>query len=359
MVLSLSSYNLMKINKKSYLTRLGKNYAIHNDDKIIEKWTPKKNSNENVLTMKVFPRDLHVTSFNPVPRPFKWLTPEEKIIEEERKKQKRGKIKKLSFGSVKRLKFLLRNVVHKMVYEAGLTYPNEFPNDGLLVKEHFHKMRMRLNYRGYKFVWVLEFQGRGAPHFHLMLNKEITKEELAKMWYKIVGSGDLKHLKHGVHVEKIRSKNGMAKYFADYISKLDQKTVPVEYQNVGRFWGCSHDLLECTIKKFYGNGEDIQTLKKQLRPMRRWFDGQKRLWSKTRRFAGKKVYKNKFVRRGASFKVVNSDSFVNELKSRGLDVSLYEVGTDDAPVRKLGASSIPPQKKELKSEDDNSQMSFW
>jgi hypothetical protein len=69
--------------------------------------------------MKIYPKDIHVTSHNPAPRPFKWLTPEEKIKEEEKKQQKRGKIKKLSFGSVKRLKFLLRNIVHKMEYEAG------------------------------------------------------------------------------------------------------------------------------------------------------------------------------------------------------------------------------------------------
>lgn len=358
MVLSLSFFKRMKINKKSYLTRLGRNYAIHNDDKIIEKWSPKKNSNEHVLTMKVFARDLHVTSFNPALRPFKWLTPEEKIELEEKKQQKRGQIKKFSFGSVKRLRFLLRNIVHKMEYEATLTYPNEFPNNGLLVKEHFHKLRQRLNYYGYKFVWVLEFQERGAPHFHLLLNKEIREEELAKMWFKIVGSGDLKHLKHGVHVDKIRSKDGMAKYFATYIGKQEQKNVPLGYQNVGRFWGSSIELLECTIKKYYGNVEDIQELKKQLRPIRRWFDGQKRSWSNKRKFTGVKGYKNKFVRRGASFKVIHSDLFVNELKNRGLDISLYEVGIDDTPVRKQGVSSFPPQRRHFPN-GDGSQMSFW
>ena len=191
----------------------------------------------------------------------------------------------------------------------------------------------------------------------MLLNKEIKEEVLAKMWFKIVGSGDLKHLKRGVHVAPIRSKDGMAKYFATYLSKQEQKHVPIEYQNVGRFWGSSLDLLECTIKKYYGNGEDIQTLKKQLRPIRRWFDGKKRSWSKKRKFTGK-VFKNKFVRRGTSFKVIYMDLFVNELKSRGLDISLYEVGIDDTPVRKLGVSSLPPQRKHFPNGDGN-QMSFW
>lgn len=358
MVLSLSSYKRMKIQNKSYLTRLGRNYPIHNDDKIIKQWKPKNNSNENVLTIKIFTRDLLVTSFNPALKKYRHLTPEQKIKEEAKKQQRRGRIKKFSFGSIKRLRFLLRNIADKMEYEAGLTYPNEFPNDGLLVKEHFHKLRMRLNYYGYKFIWVLEFQKRGAPHFHMLLNKEIKKEVLAKMWYKIVGSGDLKHLKRGVHVAPIRSKDGMAKYFATYLSKQEQKHVPKEYQNVGRFWGCSLDLLECTIKKYYGNGEDIQILKKQLRPIRRWFDGKKRSWSNKRKFTGVKGYKNKFVRCGASFKVIYMDLFVNELKSRGLDISLYEVGTDDMPTHKQGMASFLPQRRHFPN-GDGSQMSFW
>lgn len=348
----------MKIQKKSYLTRQGNNYAIDNDDPLLEKWIPKRDSNESVLTMKIYPKDIHVTSHNPAPRPFKWLTPEEKVKEEEKKQQKRGRIKKFSFGSIKRLRFLLRNVADTMEYEAGLTYPNEFPNDGLLVKEHFHKLRQRLNYYGYKFIWVLEFQRRGAPHFHMLLNKEITHEELAKMWFKIVGSGDLKHLKRGVHVAPIRSKEGMAKYFATYLSKQEQKHVPLAYQNVGRFWGSSQDLLKCVVKKFYGNTEDIQALKKQLRPVRRWFDSMKRMWSKKRKFVGGKRYKNKFVRRGASFKVINSDVFVQELKKRGMDTSLYEEGVDDTPMRKLGVSSPPLKGKHFPNGDGN-QMSFW
>ena len=78
----------MKIQKKSYLTRQGNNYAIDNDDPLLEKWKPKRDSNESVLTMKIYPKDIHVTSHNSAPRPFKWLTPEEKIKEEEKKQQK-------------------------------------------------------------------------------------------------------------------------------------------------------------------------------------------------------------------------------------------------------------------------------
>ncbi len=302
----------MKTDKKYFLTRLGRNYEIDRNDPILEKWIPKKRPDENVLTMKVFPKDIHVSSNNPMPK------------SRFRKVVRRGAIKKLTTRSTKRLRFLLRNVADTMEYEAGLTYPNEFPNDGLLVKEHFHKLRQRLNYRGYKFIWVLEFQRRGAPHFHMLLNKYIKEEDLAKMWFDIVGSGDVKHLRRGVHVEVIRSKDKMASYFVTYITKQDQKQVPEEYKNVGRFWGSSQNILTCTVKKFYGNMEDIRELKKQLRPMRRWFDGKKRSWSKQRPFKSKK-FVNKYIRRGVAFKIINTNIFIDELKKRGLDTSLYEV----------------------------------
>lgn len=305
----------MNTKKKYYLTRRGFNYETNEDNPLLEKWIPKYHSNEDVLTVKIFPRDFHISSYNRMP-----FNGKKKEKEEE---SKRGKIKKFTLSSIRRLRFLLRNTIVKMEYELGLTYPKEFPTDGLLVKKHFHKLRMRLNYYEYRYIWVLEFQERGAPHFHMLIDKEITEEKLSKMWYDIVKSGDIKHLGHGVHVGKIRSKERMSHYFVKYLSKQEQKSVPEEYLNVGRFWGASRNLLECTVKKFYGNTEDIRELKKQVRPMRRWYNAQKRSWGKKWKPKGKRL-KNKYMRHGASFKVINSDLFINDLRNRNLDTSLYE-----------------------------------
>lgn len=309
------------MNKKEefFLTREGKNYPIDKDDKILETWTPKYRDHYDVLKVKIYKKDFHLSAYNPMPRKRLVNMTNDDLLAP----IKRGKIKKFSFGSQKRLKFILRNTINSMSYEAGLTYPNEFPTDGLIIKSHFHKLRMRLNYYGYRNIWILEFQGRGAPHFHMLLDKEIKEEVLAKMWFDIVKSGDIKHLKRGVHVEPIRNIDAMSKYFSTYLSKQDQKLVPLEFQNVGRFWGYTHSLLECTEKKFYGNPSDIELLKKQLRTMRRWFDSKKRSWGKNKTKTGK-VFKNKFIKRGTSFKVVNSDLFINELKRRGEDTTFFD-----------------------------------
>jgi hypothetical protein len=122
----------------------------------------------------------------------------------------------------------------KMKYEIGLTYPFKFPVDGLVVKDHLHKFKMRLAYQDIKMFWFLEFQKRGAPHFHGLIDKEIDKKELKQMWYDIVGSNDPKHLRRGAHIEIIHTPEGALHYLTGYLTKLEQKTVPENFRNLGR-----------------------------------------------------------------------------------------------------------------------------
>ncbi len=83
----------------------------------------------------------------------------------------------------------------------------------------------------------MEFQKRGALHFHIFLNGEVAKEEVSAAWYRIVGSGDERHLRAGTRVEALREHHAAAAYAAKYASKADQKDVPEEFTDVGRFWG--------------------------------------------------------------------------------------------------------------------------
>ena len=86
-------------------------------------------------------------------------------------------------------------------------------------------------------VMVLEFQERGAPHFHLLYNDvELDKKAVSLAWYRIVDSGDEKHLKAGTSVEHLRNQHAaesyVSKYLHSYMAKFDQKGVPEEYQSV-------------------------------------------------------------------------------------------------------------------------------
>lgn len=149
---------------------------------------------------------------------------------------KRGKIVGLSYKARHRLLIQARNVAG-MVTEATLTWPSEFPTDGLVVKRNLWAMLHWLTRRGIGGMWFLEFQERGAPHFHLFLNGKVAKAELSRSWYRIVKSGDVKHLRAGTEISGIRKPYALAVYAAKYAAKMAQKSVPEGYTEVGRFWG--------------------------------------------------------------------------------------------------------------------------
>lgn len=119
-----------------------------------------------------------------------------------------------------------------------LTYPDEFPTDSEIYKSDLEKFAKRMKYRFPKYAdfWKLEFQKRGAPHFHLLvwgIPKWHMKQLISYLWYKVVGSGDEKHLKAGTNVQRIRSWRGVMSYAAKYMTKLEAGHA----EGCGRFWG--------------------------------------------------------------------------------------------------------------------------
>jgi hypothetical protein len=176
----------------------------------------------------------------------------------------RGDIEFLSSKSRKRLALIAGNSPVVMRSFVTVTYPAEFPCDGILVKKHFNALLKRLGrFLGpFQYLWFLEFQSRGAPHFHVFLDRALPEplksmerstgrrkksclvhwpwqDWISAAWFDIVGSGDEKHLRAGSSWEKVLKPDGAARYVAKESYKTFQKVVPKEYQNVGRFWGCS------------------------------------------------------------------------------------------------------------------------
>lgn len=172
-------------------------------------------------------------------------------------------ITEFSDESMRRAVFFAKNCdadFHSMI---TLTYPGEFPLDGRRVKTHLESFRQdflkRYQRRG---IWWLEFQKRGAPHFHIVTEVDLREcgdltvkrrsgrrrgdsyltcqdEEtwLSRRWYAIVGSGDPRHLLAGVSWEVVEQTEGAIRYMATHGAKRKQKQVPKEYLGVGRFWG--------------------------------------------------------------------------------------------------------------------------
>ena len=165
-------------------------------------------------------------------------------------KQKRGKISGFSRKSQSLLRRQMAKIPDKEWVSAfliTLTYPAEFPDitsEGVfrdVYKRDLDVIKKRIqriwDCSGF---WVLEFQERGAPHYHFVCfgidPSKLTKFQawLAKAWFDVVGSGSIDHLKAGTSVELPRTPAKARNYIAKYASKNDSK---VEGIYTGRYWG--------------------------------------------------------------------------------------------------------------------------
>lgn len=198
----------------------------------------------------------------------------------------RGVITEFSDASRKRLAFVASNTDVDFQTMITLTYPGEFSTDGSEVKRHLREFLtwLRKDIGRYSYLWFLEFQKRGAPHFHILIDRKFRGTQLLRSlrfrvsanWYAIVGSGDTRHLAAGTRVEKIRKVNGARFYAVKYAQKMYQKQVPAAYQSVGRFWGCSRDVkphpeafIRCTEDDLRGALEDWRYAPSAERPIYR------------------------------------------------------------------------------------------
>ena len=133
-----------------------------------------------------------------------------------------------------------------------LTYPEPFPTDGRVAKAQLKRLyeRWRQRYGKPMGMWKMEFQGRGAPHFHCFVGLPEPEEEfrawLLRQWYEVVGSEDERHLFHGVDISRWRwgtlgeNRARVGEYFGRHGAKgwkSYQNRVPEGYISPGQFWG--------------------------------------------------------------------------------------------------------------------------
>src|SRR5205823_1017705 len=129
----------------------------------------------------------------------------------------RGQINGFSFAARRRLLRLCAEVDRRecrlLPLFVTLTYPSVWPADPADWKRQLDRFFHRLK-RGWPdaaAIWRLEFQRRGAPHFHLLVFglEFLPATWVAAAWYEIVGSGDLKHLQAGTQVVRVKSWRGV------------------------------------------------------------------------------------------------------------------------------------------------------
>jgi len=160
----------------------------------------------------------------------------------ERAGHKRGVVKQFSQDSRRRLTDLMASINRQRLASIPLfmtlTYPNDWPADPATWKGHLDALLKRLARRWPEAsaIWRMEFQRRGAPHFHLLVFgvRFISAQWLARAWYHVVGSEDLRHLGAGTEVKRIKSWRGVLWYVAKYMCKAADG---MPAGPVGRWWG--------------------------------------------------------------------------------------------------------------------------
>lgn len=151
----------------------------------------------------------------------------------------RSRINGWNDGMSRRLRNYIENYRENFSVLGTLTYPAEFPRDGQIVKGHWRAFIERLRRTGWlktnSLVWVMEFQERGAPHFHFVATAFLPKEWVAHNWAEIT-KGDHRSCSR---METIRCPDSAGAYLAKYLGKDEQKLTPEGFENVGRMWGVS------------------------------------------------------------------------------------------------------------------------
>ncbi len=193
---------------------------------------------------------------------------------------KRGEVRNMSAGSRRRLMRLMAKVrgLENAIF-CTLTYPGEYSADWRVWKKNLRAIVRRLERLAQRIgadlagIWRLEFQLRGAPHYHLVLlglhdaglldrakadrtfaglvkrycesypQHRLSVESnwihalrafISQCWFEIVGSGDDRHLRAGVQADRVASRQHAMHYVSKYVAKVDDR---LQEKATGRVWG--------------------------------------------------------------------------------------------------------------------------
>lgn len=118
----------------------------------------------------------------------------------------------------------------------------DFVDDFVVWKAHLNGFHSWLSYH-FPLVagfWRLEFQQRGAPHFHLLLwlgdvvELEAFRRLVSDAWTKRIDDGSRAHREHGAKVEPVTDFRKTAFYISAYAAKETQDRTDIA---TGREWG--------------------------------------------------------------------------------------------------------------------------
>ena len=176
-----------------------------------------------------------------------------------------------------------------------------------LLKQFIEKIEYR--YRNINYVWKLELQQNGNPHFHILVDDEICWKNVRSIWNKLQSiyvdeyqnqqknkykngyqydknlrnsKGEIieeetqykRYLKgnkanwrnpNSTDVEIVREREKIGKYIGKYIGKVEEEKNSID-SSFNRWWGCSdtlRNLKYLTVEETKINIEAVQDIEKR------------------------------------------------------------------------------------------------
>lgn len=134
---------------------------------------------------------------------------------------KRGRVTTFTSGSRTRMfdMFHKLDIKTKPIF-VTLTYGEDYPNAQTAksnLRAFFERIRRATVLLNVSGVWRMEFQERGAPHFHIIFFglPYIKKEKIQSMWAEITNS-----VQPFTRIESIKKHRGLMFYVSKYVAKL-------------------------------------------------------------------------------------------------------------------------------------------
>lgn len=164
--------------------------------------------------------------------------------------RKKGDIKGFSKNSCLRLLKKINKVDYRnreMPFFVTLTYPSKYPEDRVEYKSDIDTMlkRTKREFGDFEYLWRLEAQRRGAPHYHVIIffDRDVKLEYLrhwvSKNWFEVAQRKwdvkDEKHLRAGTNCQLVKNYRQLMAYVSKYMGKVEVN----ELHNPGRFWASS------------------------------------------------------------------------------------------------------------------------
>ncbi len=167
----------------------------------------------------------------------------------------RGQIRGFTKASRRRLAWVLANAPTDFAVHLTVTYHarvDEADGDQVAKRNRTLVQRAKTDMNRFlaaigkeagRYVWIQEFQQRGAIHFHVLLEQAVDERRLAVVWCRATGQLHDPHaLEHAVRARQVEDQTKARRYLIKYFGKGKQKALPAGVDRAGRYWGASRSL---------------------------------------------------------------------------------------------------------------------